>query len=153
MLRKEVVAIAEKDPEYGRCGTCKHYQHLMTCGNCSRGSKYCFDWKEYEKKLLEEKENQKKDSENAKKDLYSEILELLYDNNVQADQKLEGLADDIVSIFRNRMSTGKEKIEKFSKKYQAMSQDESLEIGRRDAALEVAVSYTHAYHMMTEDLF
>ena len=53
MLRREVVAIAEKDPEYGRCGTCKHYQHLMTCGECRNGSRYCFDWREYEKRLQE----------------------------------------------------------------------------------------------------
>ena len=48
MIRRyEVIKVAEHDPEYGRCGTCKHYQNLMTCGNCSNGSKYCFAWREY----------------------------------------------------------------------------------------------------------
>lgn len=48
MLRRELTEYAEKNyPEYGRCGTCKHYQNLMTCGNCSNGSRYCFAWREY----------------------------------------------------------------------------------------------------------
>lgn len=45
--RKDVIKLAEKDPEYGRCGTCKHYQHLITCGECSKGSRYCFDWRKW----------------------------------------------------------------------------------------------------------
>ena len=45
--RYEVVAVAEKDPEYGHCGTCTHYQHLMICGECSKGSRYRFAWREY----------------------------------------------------------------------------------------------------------
>ena len=49
LKRKDVVAIAENDPEYGRCGTCKHYQYLATCSACSRGSRYCFDWRNYAK--------------------------------------------------------------------------------------------------------
>ena len=47
LKRYEVVAVAEYDSEYGRCGTCKHYQHLITCGECSNGSRYCFAWREY----------------------------------------------------------------------------------------------------------
>ena len=45
--RYEVVVIAEKDSKYGHCETCKHYQKLNTCSNCSNGSRYCFDWKQY----------------------------------------------------------------------------------------------------------
>ena len=51
--RKDVVAVAESDSEYGHCGTCKHYQHLVTCGNCYGGSRYCFDWREYAKENAE----------------------------------------------------------------------------------------------------
>ena len=47
VTRKEVVALAEKDPEYGRCGTCRHYQRLITCGACCNGSRYSFDWRRY----------------------------------------------------------------------------------------------------------
>ena len=55
MLRREVVEYAEKnDPEYGRCETCKHYQHLDVCSKCSCGSRYSFDWKDYLKLHKEE---------------------------------------------------------------------------------------------------
>ncbi len=47
LRRKDVVAVAESDDEYGRCGTCKNYQHLVTCGNCYGGSRYSFAWREY----------------------------------------------------------------------------------------------------------
>lgn len=48
MIRRyEVAQIAERNHEYGKCGTCKHYQNLMTCGNCSNGSRYSFAWREY----------------------------------------------------------------------------------------------------------
>lgn len=48
MLRRDVVDYASKnDPEYGRCGTCGHYQKLMICSKCSHGSRYRFAWKEY----------------------------------------------------------------------------------------------------------
>lgn len=45
--RKDVVKIAECDPEFGRCTTCKHYQHLAVCSDCSHGNRYSFDWREY----------------------------------------------------------------------------------------------------------
>ena len=52
MLRREVVEYAEKnDPEYGRCGTCKHYKHLDACSQCYSGSRYCFAWKTYLEKI------------------------------------------------------------------------------------------------------
>lgn len=48
MIRRyEVVQVAERNHEYGKCETCKHYQNLMTCGNCSNGSRYSFAWREY----------------------------------------------------------------------------------------------------------
>lgn len=48
MSRKEVIKYAERnDAEYGRCGTCKHYQKLDVCSKCYGGSRYCFAWKEY----------------------------------------------------------------------------------------------------------
>ena len=52
--RMDVVAVAEDDAEYGSCGTCKHYQHLMTCSKCYCGSRYCFDWREYAKNMTGE---------------------------------------------------------------------------------------------------
>ena len=43
MLRKEVVEYAEEnDAEYGRCGTCKHYQKTSVCSQCYSGSRYSF---------------------------------------------------------------------------------------------------------------
>lgn len=56
--RYKVVEKAERDPEYGRCGTCKHYQHL-TCVECYSGSRYCFEWRKWyeENKEIFEKEN------------------------------------------------------------------------------------------------
>ena len=45
--RKDIVEYAEEKMDYGICNTCKHYQHLMTCFNCHRRSKYCFDYKSY----------------------------------------------------------------------------------------------------------
>ena len=41
------IEVAKHDPEYGKCRTCKHYQNLMTCENCSDRSRYCFAWKDY----------------------------------------------------------------------------------------------------------
>ncbi len=52
MKRKDVAAIARHDKEYGRCSTCKHYQHLITCGECYNGSEYIFDWRKYAKHLI-----------------------------------------------------------------------------------------------------
>lgn len=48
MLRKEVVEYAEEnDAEYGRCGTCKHYQKTSVFSQRYNGSRYSFAWKEY----------------------------------------------------------------------------------------------------------
>ena len=52
--RTDMVEVAEKNGVYGRCETCKHYQHTMTCGECYGGSRYCFAWREYAEMVAEE---------------------------------------------------------------------------------------------------
>lgn len=150
MLRREVVAIAEKNPEYGKCGTCKHYQHLMTCGECSRGSRYCFDWKEYEKRLQEkavETANKKKAEENS---LRQKIVDLLYNNNIQVDQGIEGLADDIVKVFDNSLEKPKKVLQEMAEKYQKMALDDENSRAVKNVALEVAASYAHAHLIISK---
>ena len=52
MKRRDVVRIAQSDNAYGRCDTCRHYQHLMVCEECYNSSRYVFDWREYAKFLI-----------------------------------------------------------------------------------------------------
>ena len=42
-------------------------------------------------------------------DVKEKLLELFYDNNVRCDQKIEGLADDVMDIIAHEITVQKNK--------------------------------------------
>ena len=44
----------KNDSEYGRCGTCKHYNRCNVCSDCDEGSEYEFDLVYYQREHDEE---------------------------------------------------------------------------------------------------